>query len=192
MHILITCSYIFQTNERLKKEPRQSKQRGTESFGTTPFKQRRTSKVWQCNFIIFTIVPLHHCLSVLGLILCPFFCLSSVWFSVHSSVCLFVCHVCLISVGVHLSGTNRCCCLFIYLFIYFCVINLPSRRKREENKKHIEQSVKERQKVCWYCIVLFIDLLGKGLHKCKSVYPPASPVTKARGVPYSCINQQTS
>ena len=28
-------------------------------------------------------------------------------------------------------------------------LNLPFRRKREENKKHIEQSVKERQKVCF-------------------------------------------
>jgi len=36
------------------------------------------------------------------------------------------------------------------------------RRKREENKKHIEQSVKERQKVCWYCIVLFIEC-GEGV-----------------------------
>ena len=34
------------------------------------------------------------------------------------------------------------------ILINFLLTSLLLRRKREENKKHIEQSVKERQKVC--------------------------------------------
>lgn len=49
----------------------------------------------------------------------------------------------------------------VYLMTFLCFLFVPYllfRRKREENKKHIEQSVKERQKVCFYCCVYFIDL----------------------------------
>lgn len=38
---------FFQTNERFKKKPGQSEQRGAKSFGKVPFKQRWTSKVCQ-------------------------------------------------------------------------------------------------------------------------------------------------
>ena len=101
---------------------------------------------------LYTTVCLSVCLCViLGLILCPFFCLS---------VCLprlsYFCWCS--SSSVHLSDTNRCCCFCCFIFFIYLCLHLHSRRKREENKKHIEQSVKERQKVCWYCIVLLLPI----------------------------------
>ena len=159
MHMFITCSYIFQTNERLKKEPRQSKQRGTESFGTLPFKQRRTSKVWQYNFIIFTIVPLHHCLSV---------CLSfSVWFCVRSSVCPSVCHVCLISVGVLLHpfifliqiDVVVFVALFIYLFIYLCLCPSFTFQEKTWGEQKAHRTICERETeglLVLYCVVYWM------------------------------------
>ena len=53
----------FQTNEWLKKEPGQSKQRRAKSFGASPFKQRRTPKVCHCTFIILTLVIKYNRLS---------------------------------------------------------------------------------------------------------------------------------
>ena len=134
------------------------------------------------------------CLSV-GVSVCLFICLSiSVCLSVRPSVCR--------SLPVFLISCAPLYPLFLVVvqinavvvasFLRSFVLYLPSRRKREENKKHIEQSVKERQKVCWYLMCTSSHVERDNTNVSPSICQPASPVTREQCVPYCCINKRTN